>query len=260
MIATEMDFSLTEKYFNLTSNDVGGALIACPAEELLHGVRMDELLRIGKEQLSAFGLDLPASFLGLAVYGLCGSTQIHMAQSQVIPDLSLGNLTFHIKVDNGYPTVLFRMNSVRGEALPEEPEARERAVIRAFEKLTEQTLRPLAEAIAWRAGVKPSLIWNQFGSRAAFLKDYMPGHDSRCFVMEAFNRDDAALKTISAEWFGLRRNPFDFEPEYFDHPSHPDKPVMVRSGCCFYYRKEGGVKCYSCPALTEADRAKLLSS
>ncbi|MGO4372186.1 hypothetical protein AB4Z21_15720, partial [Paenibacillus sp. MCAF20] len=43
-------------------------------------------------------------------------------------------------------------------------------------------------------------------------------------------------------------------PRFIDNPWHPEKPLMMKSACCFYDCRVDGDKCYACPRMLPEER------
>lgn len=252
-MAETMDFSLAEQFFGVSLKECAEAQFSLSGTELLTGEKMDDILRWSATTLQANDLSLPASFVGLAVFGICGALHTFAWQYNRVLDLSLANLVVHVKSQGGYPQIAFQIQELRWTELGEE--GREAALTQAVEGLYREMITPLVEWVAERANVKPDVIWNQYGARLAYLKDYLLGRELPEDVRARFLRDIAWLEgELSPDLFNRTRNPYAFQPRYLDSPYQPDSKIMMRSSCCLYYNREGGEKCYNCPRLTEPER------
>jgi ferric iron reductase protein FhuF len=253
-----MDFSLVEAYFHISPKGTANSVYSVCASALLQPKTSDEVLRRCAELLKALTLQLPASFVGLSFFNLCAALQLVLSQSNRLLDLSLDNLVFQIKPDGDYVQGCFRIVKTRWEELPAEGEQRNAVLLKRLTAFYQGTITPVVEAFAARAGVKPDLIWNQFGARMASLLDYVNEHEQREDVRNRFADDYALLAgALPPSVFNRRRNPFAHAPRYLDSPYRPGEKIMMRSSCCMYYCRIGGEKCYNCPRLTERQRAEM---
>ncbi|MNN58340.1 hypothetical protein D3C81_1733850 [compost metagenome] len=76
-------------------------------------------------------------------------------------------------------------------------------------------------------------------------------------LMETVHADYRYLKDeMPAAVFQLPRNPFHVKVRKVEALADPASTVQMRNRCCLYYRTEGGIYCYTCPRLTEEERAK----
>ncbi len=251
-----IDFSLAEKYFQISPNGAENAAFSVPAADLLRPETMNETLRRSGEMLGAFGPELAASFVGLAFFNVCAVSLIFLSQSNRELDLSLDNLTLQLVPHGKLVVGAFRVMEKRWRPVPETE--REAAVARYLTELFRKTINPVVESAAAHAGVKPDLIWNQYGARMAWVRDFVQELETRSDFKERFARDYELLAGgLSPDVFNRRKNPFAHNPRYVDSPWQPGKKVILRSSCCMYYRREDGQKCYNCPLLTDQERERM---
>jgi ferric iron reductase protein FhuF len=253
-----MDFSLAEAYFHISPKGVANSVYSVCASDLLQSETTDEVLRQCADLLRALNLHLPVSFVGLTFFNVCATLQLFLAQYNRILDLSLDNLVFQLGLAGDQVHGGFRIVETRWDELPEEGEQRKTVLLNRLTAFYQRTITPVLEAIAARAGVKPDLIWNQFGARMAYLLDYMHDREQREAVRNRFVGDYALLSgELSPSVFNRRKNPFAHTPRYLDSPYQPGEKIMMRSSCCMYYCRIDGEKCYNCPRLTERQREEM---
>ncbi|WEK54788.1 MAG: IucA/IucC family C-terminal-domain containing protein [Candidatus Cohnella colombiensis] len=251
-----MDLSLFERLFHISTNGAEAPEISVPLNELLESeAKMLQFLQKGKELVRGIGLELAVSFTGLAFLGIAVTKQVVMSQYDRILDLSPSNLTIQIECHNGYPNIVFKIHHVRWTNLMMENRAD--AVITEWNQYFEQHFNPIIEHITAVAGLKPNLIWNQFGTRTAYVMNYFRENLPPDLPLQRLDEDFTLLETLPAQCFNRKRkNPFQHSPRFIDNPYDPGKQIMVRSACCLYDKRDNGVKCYNCPRLKEDDRAE----
>lgn len=217
---------------------------------------MLEVLNRGSVLLKGIGLELAVSFLGLATFGLAATKQYVMSKYNRVLDLSLENLTIQLEAHGDYAHVVFKMQELKWIDLP--VLGREEAVLAEWKHYFEATINPLVEAATGAAGLKPAMIWNQHGTRMTYMMDFLRPLFMEGSERQTLEEDYLLLTGLPAETFNLRRkNPFEHIPCYVDSPYQPGKQVIIRSSCCMYYRRENGVKCYTCPILKDEERVEM---
>jgi ferric iron reductase protein FhuF len=88
-----------------------------------------------------------------------------------------------------------------------------------------------------------------------FVLDYIMENEPNKDVKDRFAEDYETLCELSPEVFNLKKNPFIHKPKYISNPyEEPEKPMLIRSSCCMYYKKENGTLCYNCPRMTPQER------
>lgn len=252
------DISLAAKYFHITPNGCEQPLVSFPAERLLEPQTMDDLLGQGRDLLKGLGLEIAVSFLGLAFFGIPAAVHTFMWQYDHILDLSLGNLTVQLEKHDSHAHLVFRINELKWTKLPEN--GRDEAIVSALGELFRHTVNPVIETAAARAGLKPDMVWNQFGARMASVKDFIAAQAPNEALKQSYERHLALLLALAPEVFNRRKNPYVHTPRYIESAYKPGERVIVRSSCCMWYRRENGVKCYTCPMLSDTQREEMLQN
>lgn len=250
-----MDLTFAEQHFHISTKGSDHPLLSIAATELLQPERMKELLQKGSLLVKGIGLELAVSFVGLAFFGLAATKQVVMSQYNRILDLSLDNLTIQLESHGDHAHVVLKISELKWADLPLKD--REAAIRIEWTKYFAYTMNPLIEAAAGAAGLKSAIIWNQYGARIAYLMDYLSQIITDGPMRELIKSDYNLLASMPGDTFGRRKNPFDYTPCYIDSPYKSGTQMMIRSACCMYYKREDGVKCYSCPILKDEERAQL---
>ncbi|TMV45676.1 hypothetical protein FE783_28760 [Paenibacillus mesophilus] len=249
------DISLADKYFHITPNGCEHPVFSVPAAQLLKPDIMKDLLSRGRDMLKGLGLDIAVSFTGLAFFGIPAAVHTYMWQYDHVLDLSLGNLTVQLETHDDHAHLVLKIDEVRWKPLPET--GRDEAIITELTGLFLHTVTPVVEAAASCAGFKPDLIWNQFGARMISVNDYVARHAPNEALKEKYMHDRALLLALAPDMFNRRKNPYVHTPRYIESPYKAEEKLIVRSSCCMWYRKENGVKCYTCPILNETQREEM---
>ncbi|GAA3403572.1 (2Fe-2S)-binding protein [Paenibacillus hodogayensis] len=251
-----LDISLADKFFHITPHGSEHPVLSMPAVSLLEPETMRSLLVAGRDMLKGLGLDISLSFFGLGVFGLPAVVHTYMWQYDQVLDLSIENITVQVETHNDHAHLVLCIDEVRWKPLP--AEGRREAIAAELEQLFRHTVTPLIEAAAACAGLKPDLVWNQFGARMISVSDYVLQHAPNEALKDKYRADLELLRTgLPAEVFHRRKNPYEHKPRFVESPTDAGKQLLIRSSCCMWYRREQGVKCYTCPILNDAQREEM---
>lgn len=250
-----MDLTLFEEHFLISVKGSEAPLLSIPAPLILQEDRMKEALRLGSKLVQGIGLELAVSYIGLAFFGLAATKQIVMSQYNRILDLSLDNLTIQLESHGDHAHVVLKLSEIRWTELPAED--REASIRSEWIRFFAETMNPLVEAAASAAGLKPAIIWNQYGARIAYVMDYLRELVPEGMLRQTIEQDYVLLAGMPGETFNRRKNPFEHTPCYLDSPYKPGGQIILRSACCMYYKRESGTKCYNCPILKDSERSEL---
>ncbi|WP_158606770.1 (2Fe-2S)-binding protein [Paenibacillus ginsengarvi] len=250
-----LDFSLAETYFHISPRGSDNPLFETPAVSLLQPQTMDSLLSLGRDMLRGLDLTISGSFLGLAFFGLPAAVLSFMYQYDGVLDLSLDNLTAQVESHGDHPHLVLKINEVRLKQLPET--GRNEAMARELAELFRHSVTPVIELACARIGCKPDLVWNQFGSRMISVNEFILQRAASEAMKDKYRQHYELLVSLAPEEFNHRKNPYVHKPRYIESAYDPQKQVLVRSSCCMWYRKENGVKCYTCPILKDTQREQM---
>jgi len=250
-----MDLAFAETYLRISTRGSDFPKHALPAADLLNRETMLELLTKYSGIVKGTGLELAVSFFGTAVYGLIAMKQRVMSLYGRILDLSLPNITVQLETLGEMGQYVLKLGEIRWTELPDE--GRQQAVEAEWDRFFKEDMNPLIESAAAAGGFKPDLIWNQYGSTAAYTMDYARLTVPEGPELQRLQDDFELLCGLPGGTFNRKRNPFQYTPKFIDNPYQPGTPLMVRSACCMVYKREGGVKCYYCPILKTEERLKL---
>ncbi|WP_239616193.1 (2Fe-2S)-binding protein [Cohnella mopanensis] len=250
-----MDLKMFEEHFHISTSGSDDPILSVPLTDVLHADKMKEVLQQGSILVKGIGLELAVSFIGLAFFGLAATKQIVMSQYNRKLDLSLDNLTLQLEAHNDHAHVVFQIKELKWIDLPTID--RDAAMVEEWTRYFSDTVNPLVETAASAAGLKPAIIWNQYGARIAYVMDYLRQITPEGPLRQVIDADYLLLAGLPGETFNRRKNPFDHTPCYLDSPYSPGSQIILRSACCMYYKRENGTKCYNCPILKVDERAEL---
>lgn len=255
-MSTELDFSLIKMYFHTSPEGADHPILEMRADQFLNTETAEQAFVEAGKLVQAIGLELPASFAGTSFGNLCAIQLLMFAQYHIILDLSLPNLMFQVEAHDDHAHLGYRILELRTIQAP--TEGQEAWLAAQLEQFIRETVTPAVCAIAQAAGVKPQMIWQQYGSLLAYVRDYVHANIPVPVMVETFDTGyRAIMEQVPPEAFGVRRNPFVHTPRYIDSPYTPGETLMLNSSCCMYDKRENGIKCYSCPRLTPDERESM---
>ncbi|SEM88105.1 IucA/IucC family C-terminal-domain containing protein [Paenibacillus sp. OV219] len=253
---SSIDFKALESfYIQLSPEGSSSPSFVMPAADMLRPDTAREALLFTGRIYKSLGYELAASLIGTTLFRLCAGMMVIMARNGVALDLSLENLELQINDLGEYAGFGFRIREVITTSLPADLESRDSFVREALTKLFEHTITPAVQGIAAAGNVKPGIIWNQAGSLMISFSSSLTNKESDDEALARFRQYQSVLtEQLSGELFGSRRNPFEHKPRYIDSPYQQGSKIIIRSGCCMFYCRENGDKCYNCPKLTDEQR------
>ncbi|MEK3881277.1 (2Fe-2S)-binding protein [Paenibacillus sp. PL2-23] len=251
----ELDFTLIKTYYHISPEGAEAPLYELPASELLERSKAVEALKEVGRLWKSTSMELPASFTGMTFFNLGLMNMLFAATHHQFLRIPLDKLTFQLEWHHDHVHIGYRINELNAQPVPVEPELRHTALQELWRVFLQETAIPGIEAIAEAGGVKPELIWNQFGAQIHSVMAYIRTDPNISALTEQLASDFRIIEALPAEAFQRRRNPYVHTPKYIDNPrSLPDGKYILRSSCCMYDRREGGQKCYNCPQMLPQER------
>ena len=221
----------------MSSHDVEPLVLEVKGQQLTSNKEVASLLTKMKQLYEAEDFLLPASVIGMSLFNLIATQMIIQSKYNQQLDMNLHNIDLQVKMFGNFPVLYIKINDCTLQSASPIPD------------LVQYLDKPIS-IIAKAAGVKPSLIYNQFGGRAAQIANAFLQYEKNENAKSIFNSLLNQLKNDE-------NNPFQYEPKYIDSPYSPGTKMMMRSSCCMFYRKKDGIKCYNCPTLSEQARMKM---
>ncbi|MGN1402309.1 MAG: hypothetical protein ACI4XL_12500 [Bacillus sp. (in: firmicutes)] len=244
--------SFFNTYCQVSEDDTSAVQFEIKGTELLVEEKVSRFLHSMKETYEADDFCLPASFTGVALLGPLACMMIESAKRRCFRELSLKNFSLQLGLLNGSsPYLQVKIDS----HAPTRPSETLQPML--AEHLTANLVAPI-ESIASQSAVKSSLIWQQYGARLlTIMEAYRKIETDESVHIRLADYHNYVAKVLPACLFHLRKNPFLHTPEYIDNPYQPGEKMMIRSGCCMFYKRKNGVTCYNCPAMSHSDRNPL---
>ncbi|GGA31201.1 (2Fe-2S)-binding protein [Paenibacillus physcomitrellae] len=246
------DFSIVKMYFHVSPEGAEHPIYELPAVRMYEEQALQEALKLSGEQVQATSLALPASFVGTSLCKLSLIQLLFAAQYNRLIHLAPEQLVYQVEQHDDHAHLGYRITEVVSEEIPSD--GRAAFLARHWEPYFETFITPVVEQIAVTAGLKPDAIWQQFGGQLSYVKEFLIANEPRKDVAERFMQDSRQLAEMAPELFRRRRNPYNHHPRYVENPLNPDEKWLMQSSCCMYDRREGGMKCYTCPQMPPEER------
>ncbi|MFS0781004.1 (2Fe-2S)-binding protein [Bacillus sp. 1P06AnD] len=247
---TVIDFSFLKQYCSVSLEGETDVLFEAPALELTDPQTLRRIMAELEQAYEATSPLLPVSVLGLSLFGLCGAhlyTSACHGPSSLSMDLKHYSLQIAL-YNKQMPYLALKINRLcwRNASLQED-----------LSKQLETHIAEPIEMICSMAGVRTSLVYNQYGARMSMLEQAFLQGDFKDSVKQAFINGANQLKGLPGACFKRDANPFVHAPVYIPHPLVDGERMMLRSSCCMYDKRKNGQKCYNCPALTDEARKRI---
>ena len=250
-----IDFGFLENSLYFTQNDIRPAVLTVQAAELLHPAEMDRFIRTYMPLIKTDDPAVAGTFFCGWFRSVCLVQQYVVSVHDTSLDLSLSNLTVHLYPKNDRYGFAFRCNEMREFQAP--PVLRKTWLKEVFTALYRDQVRPLVESVSRSTRANTGLLWGQFATGFHYYLNVFAERVGDGFRRRQIAEDYRFLREqLDGAVFGRKKNPFDVNVRYVDNPWEPGKPLPMKATCCMYYRTEGGDFCYTCPKLTEAERAE----
>ncbi|MGO4538950.1 hypothetical protein [Paenibacillus sp. 2TAB19] len=252
-MTTELDFSLIKYFFHISPEGAEHPSYSLPAASFYDLEQAKQAVEYTGEFVQAIGTKTASSFMGMSFFNLAITKLLIGVLHNRSLDLPIDNLTYQLEKHDDHAHLGYRINEVRSVEIPD-GEARTTFIYNEMASYIENTVTPGIEAIAAAGNVKTAMIWTQFGTHALEVRDYVVDYIKHPGLLERFLHDFNILMELPAELFKRSRNPFIHTPRFIDNPWHPEKPLMMKSACCFYDCRVDGDKCYACPRMLPEER------
>jgi ferric iron reductase protein FhuF len=136
-------------------------------------------------------------------FGLTASLQYFLAKDNKLVDFSLKHLDFQAETHHNHLHSAFKWKSIQWDEVPST--SRKQFLTMKLTHFYKETINPVIECAAAAAGVKPQLIWNQFGGRMSFTLDYLLAIEPDQLIKERLSKDHKTLCALDAKVFNLKK-------------------------------------------------------
>jgi ferric iron reductase protein FhuF len=251
-----VDFRQLEERFPLTLNRLENTVLTVPASDLLIEENMGLLIHTYGPLIKARERSAAAAFFMSWFAGVCGAMQ-HMLISgnEQLLDLSLSNLSVQLYAGDHYPLFSFQINEARFSSIPIID--RDSWCKKTLDTFYTDNVTPFIQILSSLTQMNAIPLWGQIVNALYAQKEEdlaeAPDEESRNRIIYHFKMLTHGVK---ASAFGLRKNPFDIELNFTQHPNDPAHKMLVKTACCLAYCLDSEFgNCYDCPRLKEKDRA-----
>jgi len=252
-----VNFQQLEEQFFVTLDEPDKVLLAIPATELQHEVKLAHLLDTYGSLIHTTERAVAAALFLSWYAGICAAMQKTLYQGdEMMLDLSLSNVIVQLALKDDYPVFSFRIREQRFIPVPpmEQDKGWRKHMLRSFYS---SEVTPIIQVLSQQLPMNASSLWGQIMN---VLQEQLDGElgevrdeDSRMSIASQFR---VLTHDVDASAFGLRKNPFNRQQRFVAHPNHPDQRIPLKMSCCLAYRLEADFGyCYTCPRLKEQDRA-----
>lgn len=254
VMAPDLDREWLKANFYITMEPHPNAIYSASFTELSTVQGMETFLKSYASFLKAPDTEPAGTFFCSWVGRIALAAQYYLSFYNKGIALEPENLTVDMYRSNGYYQFAFRIHQWNEHKAPSLPAERELFRQKQLEKVYRQTLRPLIEAMVTVTGANPRVFWRQLpGQFNYFIQSWQKEASSEHIVHQIIEDHRYVTTEMSAEPFGLSRNPLHVPVRYTTNMQGTDT-ISLKSACCLYHRMEEGDYCFSCPKLSETDR------
>ncbi|MDQ0193353.1 (2Fe-2S)-binding protein [Paenibacillus wynnii] len=228
-----------------------------PVTELLHEEGMTSFLN--KYTVLIRGVDRTAAATFLAGwFGSVGlALQYAISVHETEPDFSLDNLFLDLVTKDNKTRLLFRPLRWSETACPGGETQRLPWRAAAISGFYSGQARPLLESLSFVSGIPIGQLWGQWPTRfyreISGLISEERNEQTKHRLLQDYQYLREGLEPSAI--FGRANNPFAVKIRQVEPLSDPNRLTAIKSACCLNYRTEGSDFCYTCPRLSEEQRA-----
>ncbi|WP_310828817.1 (2Fe-2S)-binding protein [Paenibacillus pedocola] len=242
--------------FDLHPTAPEGARYSFAARELTREDGMRAFIDCYRPIIKGLDDKVAASYFAGSFGNVALAVQYAISVYSAMPKVSLSDLSVHLIPAEGYWRVAFSLDTWTFSPAPADPEQRISWRNGRLTQFYQETAAPLLSVLSNVTGLGISEIWGQLPTKFNYYIEMLAA-GSNNGLMQTIQADYRYLTDeMPAAVFQLARNPFHVKVRKVEALADPASTVQMRNRCCLYYRTEGGSYCYTCPRLTEEERAK----
>ncbi|WP_055106143.1 (2Fe-2S)-binding protein [Paenibacillus ihumii] len=248
-----IDYSLLEQQCYVVREPRDQAIYTIEGKAFLDRNRTERFLTMYQSEIKGLDIQVAATYFAASWRVLCAAVQYMVSLTSPRLNLHLENLTLQVVRVNEFPMIFFVLGEDSEIAWPggKAGEWQEQQ-LGSFYK---ETLRPVMESAAEVSKLPVTQLWGQLPLGIAYYIKQMANKLDSAEHRAKLQADHESVKEMSAEWFGIKRNPFAIKQVLVDHPYSPGEKMPLKPTCCLAYRTSTGLGyCYSCPKLTKQQR------
>lgn len=262
-----IDYQFLEEQCYIVRERREQAIYTIEGEELLDRLRTEQFLVQYQSEIKGLDIQVAATYFAASWRVLC--TALHYMASLTLTRLNfqLDNLTLQIVPVHQFPMVFFVLRDDSESAWPavadkavEAGESGEAGEADGWQEqqlgsFYKETLQPVMESVAGVSKLPVTQLWGQLPLGIAYYIKQLANRLDTAEQRERLWADHESVKEMSAEWFGVKRNPFTIKEILVDNPYSPGEKTPLKPTCCLAYRTKTDIGyCYACPKLTKQQR------
>ncbi|MGG4554185.1 hypothetical protein [Paenibacillus humicus] len=248
-----IDYQFLEQHCHVVRSFREQAIYTVEGQELLDRQQIEQFLTLYQSEIKGLDIQVAATYFAASWRVLC--TALHYMASLTSSQLNfrLDNLTLQIVRVQQFPTIFFVLQDHTESASPEgEASVWQEQRLGCF---YQETLRPVMETVAGVSKLPVTQLWGQLPLGIVYYIKQLANRLDTAEQRERLWADHESVKEMSAEWFGVKRNPFALKEIMVDNPYTPGEMMPLKPTCCLAYRTKTDLGyCYTCPKLTKQQR------
>ncbi|AZK48885.1 (2Fe-2S)-binding protein [Paenibacillus lentus] len=248
-----IDYQFLEQQCHVIGDCREQAIYTIAGLDFLDRQRAERFLTLYQAEIKGLDIQVAATYFAASWRVLCTALQYMVSLTSSRLNFNLENLTLQIVPVRQFPTIFFVLHSSSELTWPEgEASEWREAQLGSFYK---ETLRPVMETAAQVSGLPVTQLWGQLPLGVTYYLRQLANQLETEEQRNQLRTNYEYLRTISPDWFGIRRNPFVLKEILVDNPYSPGEKMPLKPTCCLAYRTDTGLGyCYSCPKLTKKQR------
>lgn len=255
-MVAKLDFNSLEKKFSILLLNDENAVYSVNAADLLDPAAMHKLVTLYASRIKALDPTAAAAYFAGSFANVALALQYTVSVYNTAIDFSLSNLIIELIPEETYTRVAFCLRTWREEEGPADKEQREDWLQKVYTTFYGDTARPLFDRLSAETGLHIGQLWGQLPTTFHYYLDVFSSELRQSTVTRLLADYTILCHQMDPAVFGCRKNPFDVRIRMVESLQSPDKLIRLKNKCCLYVKTDGGSYCYTCPRLTEADRAE----
>ncbi|MNJ34944.1 hypothetical protein D3C77_296710 [compost metagenome] len=250
-----IDYQFLEQHCHVVRDYREQAIFTMEGKDFLDRQCAERFLTQYQTEIKGLDVQVAATYFAASWRVLCTALHYMVSLTSSRLDFKLENLTLQIVLVRQFPTIFFVLHDDAEQKWPkgDASEWREEQ-LGCFYK---ETLRPIMEAAADISKLPVTQLWGQLPLGVVYYLQQLANRLESEEQRGLLRADYEYVKTISADWFGIKRNPFVLKEIMVDNPYVHGEKMPLKPTCCLAYRTDTGHGyCYSCPKLTRTQREK----
>ncbi|WP_078429335.1 (2Fe-2S)-binding protein [Alkalihalobacterium alkalinitrilicum] len=256
MVAVDFNF-IEENFYCIRFSDHPGKLYSVTLLQLQEKERLREFIDLYKPKIKALTDDVAATYFCSAYGWFLSGLQYILANYDTTYNSSLSNVElqmYYNKVKNSYG-ICFRLLDLEETPLPKTKGTWRNLVT---EKLYYENVIPTINLLTDATAVNVTSLYGQLSIGLFYGHDMVIQKSKTIIEKQKLEADfKYVTKELEPSLFGLKKNPLDIQFRMIESPREEGVMIRMKPSCCLYYQTVGvTTKCYSCPRMSEKERAE----